>query len=554
MKLRRIIAMGMVACFLVQGLAGCKKVEQDGFAGKKENTEVSKSEQKSVSIEVKKEGLPIVEEQQTLKVLTITSNPEIEPSQVVIHQEIEGATNVKIEWDIIPSSAWNEKKGLTLAQRELPDIMMGDFMFLDSDLLNMVEAGQVIAIDDFLDYAPNFKELLDSDMGLRESITNEDGHIYGLPQYSGTIPGGNSNITWRDTFINKKWLDQLNMELPTTTEELKKVLIAFKENDMNGNGIADEIPLSTVAPQYFTDWIGAFGVVNASKANYENISMKNGKPLFTPMTDEYKEAMKYFHELWEEGLVDPETFTQDSAMFGAKLKAETRVVGMFSAWRGTSWRLSPEDTEYVLLPPLEGPNGDKLYGERYDGITSRAGLVITSSCKNKELAMRWADNLVSPDNGYQFWTKFKIGYNLDELKEGEEVYNLIKKAEVLEPEQIRQVMLGFTCVSGETKNRRPMDDTDPLNVTNEKRTSADVYSPFYPKEHYPSTFMNKEEGQTITELQPQLNSYVNQMMAQWIVSGGVDESWDGYIKQLNVMGLERYMQQFQSALDRFNTK
>lgn len=45
-------------------------------------------------------------------------------------------------------------------------------------------------------------------------------------------------------FINKAWLDQLGLEVPTTTEELYELLCAFRDNDMNGNGdTTDEIPL-----------------------------------------------------------------------------------------------------------------------------------------------------------------------------------------------------------------------------------------------------------------------------------------------------------------------
>lgn len=555
MKFKRAITLGIISC-LTLGLAGCGSSPEGGA-----NTETMQSQASSAdgssaapsSGEVHKDGLPIVDEQQTLRVLTITKNPEVEAADVVIHQEIEEATNVKIEWTIIPFSAWKEKKGLTLAQTELPDIMLGDDMFTDNDLLNMVEAGQVIPIDDLLaDYAPNFNKILENQEGLKEAITNEDGHIYGLPQYRGTGAERGNTSTDRVTYINKTWLDKLDLEVPATTEELKTVLKAFKDGDPNGNGLADEVPLSTFVDNYFfNDWFGAFGLVPSANENkYENISLKDGKVVFSAVEEEYKEAVKYFHELWKEGVVDPETFTQDSAMFNAKLKAETRTVGMFSAWRGTSWRLSPEDEEYVILPPLEGPDGDRMYPELYCGITSRAGLVITSSCQNKELAMRWADYLVSPENGYQFWTKAKIGYNLED---GSERYNLVKKIDVADPEQIRQVMLGFTCVDYQTMNKKP-DDPDPLNVDNEKAVSDKIYKPYYPKEHYPNTFMNLEEGKVIAELQPQLKSYTDQMLAKWIVNGGVDEEWEGYVEQLKAMGLDRYVEQFQAALDRFNAQ
>ena len=562
MKMKKLLVLGMTGCLLAQALMGCGSTsgQQESSATEAAATEstagmASEEAGSGSSVEVHKEGLPIVDEPQTLSVLTISTHPEVEPTEVVIQQEIAEATNVTIEWTIIPTAAWEERKGLTLAQTELPDIMLGDAMFTDTDLQNMIEAGQAIAIDGLIDeYAPNFQKIMENQPDLRASITNEDGHIYGIPQYIGS-EGAVRGVTTtnRITYINQTWLDNLGLEMPTTTAELEEVLKAFKEQDPNGNGMADEIPLSTyVDNQYFADWFGAFGLVpNANENKYENIAVKDGKVVFSAVEDEYREAVKYFSQLWAEGLIDPETFTQDASMFNAKLKSETRIVGMFSAWRGTSWRLSDDDTEYAVLPPLEGPDGDKLYPEMFNGVTSRAGAVITSSCDNPELAMRWIDNLVSPENGYQFWTKAKIGYNLEDT--GEEQYTLIKQLDVDDPEYIRQVMLGFTCVDHTTMNRKPTDP-DPLNVDNEK-TAADVYyNEYYPEEHFPNVFLSQEEGRVVTELQPQLKSYVDTMLAQWITSGGVEEGWDSYIEQLNSMGLQEYIAQFQAAMDRYNAQ
>ena len=46
--------------------------------------------------------------------------------------------------------------------------------------------------------------------------------------------------------INKTWLDQLGLEVPTTVDEFTECLKAFRDaGDLNGNGIADEVPLAT---------------------------------------------------------------------------------------------------------------------------------------------------------------------------------------------------------------------------------------------------------------------------------------------------------------------
>ena len=58
--------------------------------------------------------------------------------------------------------------------------------------------------------------------------------IFSVPQYS---------------MINKAWLDDLGLEVPTSLDELHDVLKAFKDNDMSakyyGNAAGSTIPMTT---------------------------------------------------------------------------------------------------------------------------------------------------------------------------------------------------------------------------------------------------------------------------------------------------------------------
>lgn len=547
---KRLTALGMAVWMTAMAISGCAGSSEGTVA---DGGEGSEAQVGATENPVKKTGLPIVEEQETLKVMVLTNYPELKGEDVVIHQEIQAATNVKIEFEIVPLTSWEEKKGLTLAQSELPDIIMGDVVFNDTDMLNMAAAGQIIPLEGLLEeYGENFKALCENEPGLRPSLLTEDGHIYGLPKYIGIGDGNGPGILSTNlvTYINQNWLDKLGLDMPTTVEAFEKVLVAFKNGDPNGNGMGDEIPLTTVSSNfYFDDYFGAFGIIPQNNENaYKNIGMKDGEAIFSATQEEYKEAIKYFNNLWQQGVVDPESFTQDTTMFNAKLKNPTRTVGAFTSWRGTSWRLSPEDTEYAVMPPLTGADGDKLYAKMYNGISSRCAFVITSSCKNPELAMRWGDYLLEPDIAYQFWTKAKIGYNIEKNSEG--TFDLIKPMVVDDPEQIKQVEYGFTCVDAKNEARKPIDP-DPLNVDNEKAASDKLYKDAYPDEHYPNVFLTAEEGKKIAELGSDIDAYVEQCYAKWITKGGIDEDWDGYIQQLNNMGLEEYLSQYQSALERY---
>ncbi|MFP3340659.1 sugar ABC transporter substrate-binding protein, partial [Micrococcus sp. SIMBA_131] len=77
------------------------------------------------------------------------------------------------------------------------------------------------------------------------------GHIYTLPRAEEAGHGAVPNFM----SINKTWLDELGLEMPTTLEKYHDVLIAFKEKDPNGNGKQDEVPLSFM----FNFWTRNFG-------------------------------------------------------------------------------------------------------------------------------------------------------------------------------------------------------------------------------------------------------------------------------------------------------
>ena len=564
---KRMLAAVMAALTAASLLAGCGQTNEKP-AEQQSETKVEESKQETMAVVsedgrkmsesgVYKTGLPIVDEEQTLKVMVIQNNPDVAPEDTVIHKEIQQATGVKIEWECIPATSWPEKKGLLFATGELPDIILGG-NFTDAELLNMADAEQILPLNDLIaEYGENFKEVCSKDESLLKDITAPDGNIYGLPRYmSGqdeTLPSVASTRSM--LYINKKWLDKLGLDIPTTTEEFKAVLQAFKDNDANGNGLEDEVGISAVGD--FDTWFGAFGIVPSdSVAQYKNIMVKDGKVQFAAVQPEYKEAIKYFNELWKAGLVDKESFTQDDAMWGAKLKnPEVRTVGAFTAWRGTSYRLDNEDDEYVIMPPLTGPDGDCLYPKYYYGVQQRGTCVITSACENPELAMRWADNLIAPLNSYQFWTNVKIGYSIKLNADGTQFELIQPQPEFGTAEYNKQIGgsdFGICCVAADTMAMKPVDP-DPFNVDNEIAQGKPLYTPHFPKEYYPNTFLSLEEAELISEMKADIDEYVKQMYAKWISEGGIDEEWDSYLSKLNAMGLEEYLAQYQAALDRYNS-
>ena len=135
----------------------------------------------------------------------------------------------------------DEKLSLVLASGDYPDIFFGLNMSSNLELQYGVEDQMLLPLNDLIEeYAPNFKAAISEFENGMESLKAVDGNIYSLPVLDVCQYAENAAKMW----VNQEWLDQLDMETPTTTEEFYQMLKAFKENDMNGNGDPDdELPL-----------------------------------------------------------------------------------------------------------------------------------------------------------------------------------------------------------------------------------------------------------------------------------------------------------------------
>ena len=87
---------------------------------------------------------------------------------------------------------------------------------------------------------PNLSRILEENPDIKCAFTMDDGYIYGLPagERMGTAGIGKEEdysiyTIPQFSMINKAWLDQLGLPVPTTLDELHDALEAFKENDLS---------------------------------------------------------------------------------------------------------------------------------------------------------------------------------------------------------------------------------------------------------------------------------------------------------------------------------
>ena len=503
------------------------------------NSEVSSTEAKGINSSanygLKDVKFPL-EKKVNLKFITQSSPlaPK-NPNDKLVFQRFEKDTNVHIDWTNYTNDQFAEKKNLDIASGDLPDAIF-DAGMSDYDLLRYGKQGVIIPLEDTINqYMPNLKKILDSHPDYKKIITAPDGHIYSLPWIEELGTGKEAiqaldDIPW----INKKWLDELGLKMPTTTDELEKVLIAFK--DMKPAGKTDVIPMSFRVNGGGEDCsmlLGAFGLGD----NYDHyVVTEDGKVVYTLAQDGYKTGIQWLNKLQKQGLIDKEAFTQDYNTYAAKGK--NNRYGLYFTWDKAN--ISGNNEDYVAMPPLKGPDGN-VNVARTNGIGFDKGrMVFSSSNQNVELTAKWADKCYEPIQSVQNnWGTY------GDTKQ-DNIFELTSEG------NLKHLPLGTNTPVG----LRSMTNTGgPLAILNEyygKSTTMpddaawrlDVLHKTYvpamkATNNYPPVFMSQEDQTQLTQLETAVKTYSERMKAEWILKGGIEDQWDNYLKELEKNGLSK---------------
>lgn len=174
-------------------------------------------------------------------------------------------------------------------------------------------------------------------------------HIYAFPY----IEYCTYDMMRHSAYINQKWLDALDLPMPTNTEELYNTLVAFKNDDPNGNNKKDEIPLLGRVSNYgdVVSWIvNMFCYMEDARPLRVD---ENGKISGYYWSDEYRQALIFLNKLVKEGLLPDSIFS----LGNNDLAAEINPVGDYETvgiWLGHPTILLTEGStvvdRYVAMP------------------------------------------------------------------------------------------------------------------------------------------------------------------------------------------------------------
>ena len=548
MKLKKILAAVLTAAMCVSMLAGCGSGGAEGQAS--EQAQSSGQAQEAAS-EDSGSGEPV-----KLTALYVKNALTKDVNEMEWLRQIEERAGVEIEWQQI-SADWDQKKNTLFGSGDIPDILISattdsDYVQFDGlfeDLTPWIE-----------EYGPNIQAMFEAHPDVKALATTMEGKIYGLPAWRP------ADVITRALYINQTWLDNLGLEMPTTWEELKEVLVAFKEQDANGNGDpSDEIPMDaglipdTRSPIYL---LGSLGIPLSDNAT-SGYFAEDGVVKNIYVDERMKTLLEFMRDLWGEGLFNNEMFTQDYSKFQSTARGEgtTAKVGVSFGWSPSDRFGAELADQYVTVPPLkytaDQDESELTWMNCSFSMEAFANTcAVSANCSDKAAAMRFLDLFFSREFGVQV-----VNGGPNDIDKGLKInedgsYTLLPPAD---PSLDSESWKWTNAFVNNGPSYIPEDvviekSETTLALIEERKVYADAVDRIEGNDYYPQMAMkySADDTNTMAMNQTNIDNITSQQLAAWITGeGDIESEWDSFVENVNNAGMTQNLEIRQKAYDSY---
>ena len=467
-------------------------------------------------------------------------------NDIVAFQEMEKRTGIHVEWTHAVAGQDDEAFNLMIATRDLPDLIRNNIGSQGKEAIKYVVDDVIINLTPYMDYAPNFKEIIYSNTDLYRQISDDNGGIYFFPSLN-IDPGTRA---YRGFMIRQDWLDKANLERPKNTDELRAVLEKWQELDINGDGEKNEFYTGRGSSDFQVQkLLWCFGA-------HFDFQLKDGKVTHGFLTDEFKTGMAYIAGLYADGLIDPDYLTNDTSKWESKFISEIAGASYSIASRVDKFQKNIPGSVFMPIATLAGPDG-QMYS--YDNTLTniyktQQTVVITTANENIEKSMMWMDYVYSPDGEILF----NLGVEGVSFYRDENGYTHYTEALTNDPQGRPQNQMQLLyCPGGSQWPVNVTMDALSCQKTPTELMVFETYAKELPNttEILPPFTLTEEEMSSITSKLTDVNSYVEECLGTLIIGKTSLEKIDSeIIPNLKNIGIEDIIAVYQTAYERYMAK
>jgi len=487
-----------------------------------------------------------------LDVAVVRFGQHVDWDEMTVWQYFEEQTGIQVNWIYVHPDGIQETRNLMVAAGDLP-CAFNSFAWTQTEVALYAREGIFLAIDDMLPlYGPNTLAFFERNPEIKQALVMPDGHIYGWPRTQEHFAMGTAML------FRRAWIDELGMGVPGTTDELMAVLTAMGETfDSNivyshAGGVGDGLdPYNALRGTL----LGAWGLANRGTSVPMDVHPDNPTQVrFWGADPRMREVTGFIRDMFDRNLIDPDSITQDEPQAGAKLNLDPPQVGMVTTTiigvhLASGGRVGADDEFIGLEMALEGPYGDQMWSSVRQRVFRPANFVITNQVRNFPAAVEMGDFWMCMDNSEVFlWGHYSHYWSWDSPERNFR----IRAPWITDDDQGRsydQMNSTFSSRPGGFWFGVDLENFDP-NLSQHVANRAMM--PYVPSMVWENFSFTEDEMRVLSTIGVDVNTYFQEANTAFVHGTmSLEDDWDTYIATLENIGLQRVIDVYQAAYDRF---
>lgn len=473
----------------------------------------------------------------------------------IVVQAAEEVTGVHINFTHASFFTANDDFNLMTAAGDYCDLISCAVKYYATGGAGAMEDGVIINLSDLIpEYAPDYNAVINSDETHIAQSRSDTGDILAF-------------YTWKDEVYNRSgmqtrgdWLDELGLDAPETYEEYESVLQAF-QSAYGCTAAMQMYPSCLLTGSMLCGGYGVSGyyTVYDDSGEIPNVMFQiDGTAHCSLLEDGYRDYLTMLNRWYTEGLISSDFLSgscnpNDSNNLGDIYSGNTGI--WYSEYQNLADYANSIDDDNVYIAALKDPTiqkGDKTHFGGSIALGSSNGFTtsISTQCENTELATKWC-NFWFTEQGFLLATYGIEGesYTLD--ASGNPVFTELVTNNPNGLSQ-REAQSMYSLSQFPTLSKKSVDF---LSLNDEQIAAIEVWDSSIDGAYLmPDVSLTPEESAEYASIMSDINTYASTTVDQMVIGEASLADWDAFTDTLRGMKIERCLEIYQAALDRYNSR